>query len=1040
MKTLVRRSAVLALIGLILSPLAVAHASSPPADSVHFCQLIDFEQWRRDHPRPAGKRLALNKGEPRTVRMIYFLPNDRPFRQEVVDSMKVAIRRVQTFYAEQMQAHGYGNRTFRIETDAQGEPLVHRVDGRHSNRYYRTHDWFSELWEVFDPNENIYNIITDTAEPEGAVGNRYSKNGGYAWLGDIHIWGSSSHGGYAGVTAHELGHAFGLLHDFRDDAYIMSYGSRTDRLSACAAEFLSVHPYFNPEIPTKEGPLPTIELISPRTYPAGPESVPIQLKVADSQGLHQVILFGGKYNDTTVKACRRLSGERDAVVEFEYDGVIPSYSVSRSVSSLSAVASHPLRVQVVDSEGNVAWTNFVLAEISSHLIANLEEHTDEVNSVSFSPDGTMLASGASDDTVILWDVRNREQIATLEGHTGEILSLSFSPDGALLASGSSGMVILWDVRTREQIATLDGHTSTVGSISTFHWVNSVSFSPDGTMLASGASDGTVILWDVRTREQITTLDGHTSTVHSLSFLPDADGVLLASGASDGTVILWDVRTREQITTLDGHTSTVHSWSFSLDGALLASGASDGTVILWDVRTREQITTLVSTGMDWVNSVLFSPDGTMLASAGEDSMVRLWDILARQEIATFAHTDWVNSVSFSPDGALLASGSKDHMVMLWDISDISERTESRPFALKIISGDGQEGLVGEQLAKPFVVSVLEQDGSAFAGAVVSFSVTAGRGMLSVTTVTTNTNGLAATRLVLGSEPGTNTVAATVEGLESVTFTAIGQAMADSDGDELADDEPSGENQQEPEGQPTTAVEFDGISSSHTSVREKDGQATTITLTVTLDRVAAADETITLAIVTPTKGKAAKLGEDFDATLDGTITIAKGQTKGTAQLSLTPKDNTTADGDKAFAVQATSSSGHQALIDIKIVDDEMDGEDDGEVDDGEDDGEMAFGFAEEVADQAYTAEAAITPLVLPAASGGTGVLTYRLVGLPVGLVFDAATRTLSGTPSAATDGAVEVFYTVTDEAGTGAFLTFSITVNPPLSFGNFFGLFN
>ena len=99
-------------------------------------------------------------------------------------------------------------------------------------------------------------------------------------------------------------------------------------------------------------------------------------------------------------------------------------------------------------------------------------------------------------------------------------------------------------------------------------------------------------------------------------------------------------------------------------------------------------------------------------------------------------------------------------------------------------------------------------------------------------------------------------------------------------------------------------------------------------------------------------------------------------------------------------------------------------------------MALGFAEEVEDQAYTAGTAITPLVLPEASGGTGVLTYRLVGLPAGLAFDAATRTLSGTPSAATDGAVEVFYTVTDEAGAGAFLIFSITVNPALSFGDFF----
>jgi len=98
--------------------------------------------------------------------------------------------------------------------------------------------------------------------------------------------------------------------------------------------------------------------------------------------------------------------------------------------------------------------------------------------------------------------------------------------------------------------------------------------------------------------------------------------------------------------------------------------------------------------------------------------------------------------------------------------------------------------------------------------------------------------------------------------------------------------------------------------------------------------------------------------------------------------------------------------------------------------------SFGFANaEVADQMYTAGSAITPLVLPTASGGTGTLTYRLVGLPAGLSFDSATRTLSGTPSAATDGAVEVSYIVTDEGGSIAFLTFNITVNPALSFGGF-----
>ena len=124
--------------------------------------------------------------------------------------------------------------------------------------------------------------------------------------------------------------------------------------------------------------------------------------------------------------------------------------------------------------------------------------------MSFSPDGTTACfrGESSDDTVKLWDVATRTNIATLQGHTGRCHSVSFSPDGTLLASGSDdGTVKLWDVATRTNIATLEGHTESV---------NSVSFSPDGTTLASGSDDGTVKLWDVATTHtNIATLQGHT---------------------------------------------------------------------------------------------------------------------------------------------------------------------------------------------------------------------------------------------------------------------------------------------------------------------------------------------------------------------------------------------------------------------------------------------------------------------------------------------------------------------------------------------------
>ena len=100
-------------------------------------------------------------------------------------------------------------------------------------------------------------------------------------------------------------------------------------------------------------------------------------------------------------------------------------------------------------------------------------------------------------------------------------------------------------------------------------------------------------------------------------------------------------------------------------------------------------------------------------------------------------------------------------------------QAMPHSLTKVCGDSQEGLVGEQLAEPFVVSVSAEGGAAMAGVAVSFAVTAGEGTLSSATATTDANGRAATSLTLGSEVGTNTVTGTVEDLAPVTFTATGQ---------------------------------------------------------------------------------------------------------------------------------------------------------------------------------------------------------------------------------------------------------------------------
>ena len=369
------------LTGGALNP-AIAASHPLGGNGTHFCGVIDgqsrFHRSTEDSKHPDNRNYArtfaanLNVGEPRTVRMIYFLPNDRPYRVEVIQQMKDEIRTVQTFFAEQMAAHGYGEVVpFRIETDPQGEPVVHRVDGLHPDKHYieYTEDTVrAEIYPPFDIEQNVYLIVIDNSidgigrgeSLYGGVGGRAGKNGGDALVSGRFGW---------GLVAHELGHAFGLMHDFSNGDYVMSYGGggvSRSRLSQCHADALSVHSYFNPRISLEE-PLyeeQSVELTSPRLYSASSKSIKVRTKLRDdSDGLHQVILHAAQPdNRWSVKACRKLGGQRETVIAFDYDGVIPSAhdpSYSRSTSLLNLL-THPIFVETIDTDGNLGGEWFML--------------------------------------------------------------------------------------------------------------------------------------------------------------------------------------------------------------------------------------------------------------------------------------------------------------------------------------------------------------------------------------------------------------------------------------------------------------------------------------------------------------------------------------------------------------------------------------------------------------------------------------------------------------------------------------------------------
>ena len=311
----------------------------------------------------------LNVGEPHAVRIIYFLPNDRPLQQNIDTKLDTLIRDVQQFYTDEMQRHGFGGKTFTFETDATGKAVVHHVDGRFTDSYYRRNTFrkvWEEIREQFYTPQNIYFITIDIGNER--VGRGYNEVCG---VGD-------SHGASDGhvlipasgdcfnfkTAAHELGRAFGLQHDFRNDTYIMSFGRDPNKLSECAAEWLAAHRYFNTGQSQPHFDTPTkIQMLTPFASP--PYAIGLRFEVTDPDGVHQAQLL----TPTTIRrqelgqskllSCKRLNGETDTIeIELITNQLTVKSEYFRDGVSEAVPLSVEVILRVIDVYGNVTLQTY----------------------------------------------------------------------------------------------------------------------------------------------------------------------------------------------------------------------------------------------------------------------------------------------------------------------------------------------------------------------------------------------------------------------------------------------------------------------------------------------------------------------------------------------------------------------------------------------------------------------------------------------------------------------------------------------------------
>jgi WD40 repeat protein len=172
--------------------------------------------------------------------------------------------------------------------------------------------------------------------------------------------------------------------------------------------------------------------------------------------------------------------------------------------------------------------------------------------------------------VRLWDLATRKQRATLKGHQYAVQSLAFSPDGKVLASGDhDGAIKLWEALRGTELKTIPHDP--------ISQISGLAFLANGQTLASSDGDGRVIIWDVKTGRARRTMKEDWS-VTSLAVSPDGQ-ILAAAPMRLRSLSFWDTSTWQ---VLARPAIKAHSITFSPDGKTMATGGIEGTVRLWEV--------------------------------------------------------------------------------------------------------------------------------------------------------------------------------------------------------------------------------------------------------------------------------------------------------------------------------------------------------------------------------------------------------------------------------------------------------------------------